>query len=556
MSVNLSTTSSVTPSPDDQTRSPRDAGVIFATYSVGCDSFEVEKIAREIAYEQTVEVSPDLVTSRVILDEIVGRIDSIEPEAGDRGRFLVRIAYNAHLAGGQLPQLLNLIYGNISMKSRIRLLDLQLPDELLAAFPGPRFGLENLRKQLGVHGRPLLATALKPRGSTPQELARMAHRFAAGGGDIVKDDHNLIDSSLSEFRDRVTLIQREVDRANDSSGRACFYLPNLILREEELDPACEILLQAGIRGALVAPMAIGLERTRSLSARYPLFLMAHPTLTGAYFHDPDHGIAPGVFLGTLFRMIGADASIFPNFGGRFTFTGEDCDEICNALRSPLGSLKSGIPTPAGGMSLDNLPAMAEQFGEDSIYLIGSALISHSRDLQTGTREFLRRIEEYFQSRSTPPQPAFTSACEFPRPASRRFDQQSRRLAFLPDFSWDGRTAVRYKADDQLPFRDVTRHELIGRNGEKTSFDLRYFEIAPGGFSSLEKHLHTHTIIGVRGNGVLRITKANGDPETLPILPHDVAYVAPLAVHQLHNQGSEPFGFFCVVDHDRDVPQSP
>lgn len=567
MSVKLSTTSIASPGAADQSASSRESQVVLATYAVTCSSFEVEKLAQEIAYEQTVEVSPELISSRAILEEIVGRIESIEPIPGMRESYSVRVAYQVHLAGGQLPQLLNLIYGNISMKSQIRLIDLQLPEEFLNNFSGPRFGIDELRRQLGVYGRPLLATALKPRGSSPQDLARMAYLFAAGGGDLVKDDHNLIDASLREFENRIALIEREVQRANAVSGRACLYLPNLILRDEELEPACEILLKHGIRGALVSPFVIGIERTRALSQKYPLFMMAHPTMTGAYFHDRTHGIAPGVLLGTLFRLMGADAVIFPNAGGRFTFSEEDCDEICRYLRDPLGKLRTAIPTPAGGMRWDNIPTMAEQFGEETIYLIGSALISHSHDLEEGTREFIQKIEQYFQTRKTTPQSAFQSACELSGSASQSVtsgdsaEQTTQRLAFQGDFNWEGRPAVRYKADDRLPFRGVSRHELIGRNGEQTSFDLRYFEIAPGGYSSLEKHQHTHTIIGVRGAGVLRFTADSSISEqepgdSLPIQPNDIAYVAPMTVHQLANSGSEPFGFFCVVDHERDVPQAP
>jgi ribulose-bisphosphate carboxylase large chain len=36
---------------------------------------------------------------------------------------------------------------------------------------------------------------------------------------------------------------------------------------------------------------------------------------------------------------------------------------------------------------------------------------------------------------------------------------------------------------------------------------------------------------------------------------DVAYVAPNEPHQFRARGDEPFGFFCVVDADRDRPVS-
>jgi ribulose-bisphosphate carboxylase large chain len=117
-----------------------------------------------------------------------------------------------------------------------------------------------------------------------------------------------------------------------------------------------------------------------------------------------------------------------------------------------------------------------------------------------------------------------------------------------NFKWSGRSVEEYKTDNDFDFSGINRQELIGKSGEKTSFDLRYFEIEPEGYSSLEKHVHEHVIIGVRGNGVL--IKENS---SFNIAVHDIAYVSPLEKHQLRNEGKEPFGFFCIVDHKRDKP---
>ena len=142
-----------------------------------------------------------------------------------------------------------------------------------------------------------------------------------------------------------------------------------------------------------------------------------------------------------------------------------------------------------------------------------------------------------------------SACELPNlQGSQRLLEH---LRFVSGFRWEGRSPIAYKANEDLPFRDVSRTELIGSAGEQAAFDVRYFDIAPGGHSSLEKHVHTHVVIGARGSGTL----ISGD-RRLPVEPFDVAYVPPLQVHQLVNHGAEPFGFFCIVDHDRDRPQKP
>ncbi len=90
--------------------------------------------------------------------------------------------------------------------------------------------------------------------------------------------------------------------------------------------------------------------------------MTHPTFSGTHFHDPTHGMTPAVLLGTLFRLFGADVSVFPNYGGRFTFTSR------NALISPrlhgrLGRPQGCFPRPAGGMSIERVGDMIDAYGD-------------------------------------------------------------------------------------------------------------------------------------------------------------------------------------------------
>jgi len=147
--------------------------------------------------------------------------------------------------------------------------------------------------------------------------------------------------------------------------------------------------------------------------------------------------------------------------------------------------------------------------------------------------------------------------EPPRPLreQRRDAQAPRVLAHRPGFEWAGRPSTAYKdARDlaqALAFKGVRRVELVGKFGERSRTDLRYFEIEPGGYSSLEKHLHAHVVIGARGRGVLVLGSRRE-----PLSPMDVACIGPLEPHQLRNESSEPFGFFCIVDHDRDRPEAP
>jgi quercetin dioxygenase-like cupin family protein len=97
---------------------------------------------------------------------------------------------------------------------------------------------------------------------------------------------------------------------------------------------------------------------------------------------------------------------------------------------------------------------------------------------------------------------------------------------------------------------VTRFELLGREPDETAlrFETRYFEVASGGYTSLERHRHPHTVIVIRGSGTLV-----GEGEEHPIRPFDCVYVAPDDVHQFRADRGETLGFLCVVDRERDRP---
>ncbi len=522
---------------------------ISVIYHITCKESEIKAISDDITLEQTVEVPARLVTSSSIWEKVVGKVESIEPLPESSGRFRVVIRYNLKLTGFQIPQLLNLVYGNISIKRNIKLMDIQLPEEYLKRFRGPNLGIPGIRGLLGVYQRPLLATALKPMGAAVDELAAIARGFSLGGGDIIKDDHNLIDEAFAQFQERVLRCQEAIEEANQKTGRRTLYFPNVVAPVDQLDRYVESVLHQGIAGILISPFLVGLDHVRCLASEYPIIVMAHPSLSGTNFHDRAHGMSPGVLLGKIFRLIGADASIFPNYGGRFSFTRDECHQIGQHLRSPFGSLKPAFPVPAGGMQPHNIASMAEEYGGDSIFLIGGSLLGFSDDLRSSTEFFMDKIREHFPERLTPPEKIPLSSCDYPE--GEELSQIISHLVFNENYSWQGRSPAAYKASTELPFRDVTRFELMGKSGEKSSFDLRYFQIEPGGYTSLEKHLHTHTVICVRGQGLLRL----GDRDIL-LKPYDIAYVPPLDVHQLRNESSEPFGFFCIVDRERDRPMKP
>lgn len=113
--------------------------------------------------------------------------------------------------------------------------------------------------------------------------------------------------------------------------------------------------------------------------------------------------------------------------------------------------------------------------------------------------------------------------------------------------WEDVPNLHYKSDSG-DWNGIVRRVLIGDRAESTCFHVRYFEISPGGMSSLERHAHEHVVIVLSGEGEIRIgDKWHG------LRMFDLAYVAPNDVHQLRNRSDSRFGFLCIVDAGRDRP---
>lgn len=137
----------------------------------------------------------------------------------------------------------------------------------------------------------------------------------------------------------------------------------------------------------------------------------------------------------------------------------------------------------------------------------------------------------------------------PQKGIRKISLNKTRFSrYQGNYSWKGIRTEPYKhtGDEWV---GIVRQTLLGNQGESAKFHLRYFEIAPDGCSSFEKHEHEHVIIGIRGQG---ICIAGRKKYKIGFL--DMLYIKPNEPHQLKNPSVEPFGFFCIVNAKRDRPK--
>jgi ribulose-bisphosphate carboxylase large chain len=116
--------------------------------------------------------------------------------------------------------------------------------------------------------------------------------------------------------------------------------------------------------------------------------LAHPSMAGAA------RIAPALLLGKLFRFLGADATVFPNHGGRFGYSAETCRAIAREALADRDGIRPCIPVPAGGMSTARVPEMLDFYGADVMLLIGGALLEARGHLVEATAAFVAEVHKY------------------------------------------------------------------------------------------------------------------------------------------------------------------
>jgi ribulose-bisphosphate carboxylase large chain len=358
---------------------------ISATYRLQVSAQGAAKRAEALALEQSIEMPAEAVTDRSVLERFIARVEGIEPQPD--GSCLAQLSLSPDTVGEDAGQLLNMLFGNCSLQPDVELVDVDLPAALASHFGGPNHGVDGLRRLADVHGRALTCTALKPIGSTTEQLAQMCTIFTRAGIDVIKDDHGWADQRISPFAQRVAACQRAVQDANASrpAGRT-LYAPSLFGTATQMQRQVESALGSGVRLVLIAPMVCGVATLHQLKSDFPeMAFMAHPALAGA------SRMAPKALLGRLFRLFGADAVIFPNHGGRFAYPRAECLGIAGHNIAPWHGLKSALPVPAGGMSVERVGEIRREYGVDSMLLIGGSLLIAGERLAERSRAFVEAV---------------------------------------------------------------------------------------------------------------------------------------------------------------------
>ncbi len=129
------------------------------------------------------------------------------------------------------------------------------------------------------------------------------------------------------------------------------------------------------------------------------------------------------------------------------------------------------------------------------------------------------------------------------------DKPSIHRPRIPGGHWQNVDLLAYKQVGSAPFRDVTRQVLF--DDPALGCELRYFEVAAGGHSTLERHEHVHAVMILRGHGRCLVGE-----EVFAVAEQDLIHIPGMTWHQFRAAEDAALGFLCMVNSTRDRPRLP
>ncbi|MBD3285174.1 type III ribulose-bisphosphate carboxylase [candidate division WOR-3 bacterium] len=312
------------------------------------------------------------------------------------------IAYPSELfESGSIPQILSSIAGNIyGMKAvaRLRLVDFRLPSRMVAGFTGPRLGREGVRERMGIAGRPLIGTIVKPKvGLSSQQFAEVLYEAMAGGCDIVKDDENLTDQEFNRFEQRLELALTAAERAETETGERKGYMPNVTAPGDELMRRLELVKKAGSRYVMVDVVTTGFSGVQMLRNHSDgLAIHAHRAMYAAFTRVPDHGMSTLSF-SKFCRFAGVDQLHVGTIVGKMEGDKEEILRMHEEMRGDVvepgdrllgqdwGSLRPVLSVASGGVHPFLIEDIVGHFGKDLAIMLGGGIHGHPEGTRAGAR---------------------------------------------------------------------------------------------------------------------------------------------------------------------------
>lgn len=326
---------------------------------------------------------------------------------------MFKIAYPADLfEPGNMSGFMTGPAGNVAgmkMISGMRIFDMRFPAKFLKTFPGPRHGIQGLKKMLG-HGGPMLGTVPKPKiGRTHKDQAILARQlFSAGDGtyDFIKDDENLTSLKFNDFYRRTTLVLKEIRNAEKKTRYKRLYLANVSHSDiDEMLSRARHIKRNGGRVMMLDVVVTGFAALHTMRLRNPgLFIHAHRAMHGFFTRESGKGIHGSgdlkgfsvsmLTLAKVYRMLGVDSLHVGSPKAKMEDYGEAeiIGEAMTTDKTPqraftLGQKWHGMkkvwPVCSGGLHPSVIDKVVEKMGNDIFIQLGGGVLGHPDGISAG-----------------------------------------------------------------------------------------------------------------------------------------------------------------------------
>ncbi|MEK6926272.1 MAG: RuBisCO large subunit C-terminal-like domain-containing protein [Nanoarchaeota archaeon] len=344
-------------------------------------------------------------------------------------KFMFKVAYPIDLFEmDNISGLLAGIIGNIAgmkMVAAMRVYDVRLPRKMVEAFPGPKYGIEGVRKILKKPKECLVCTVPKPKiGRTDIEQAKLARiLFVSGNGtyDGIKDDENLTSLNFNNFDKRCKLVLQEAKKAEKKTGNKKFYLCNATHSNiNEMLRRAKLIKDNGGVFMMMDVITTGFAAVDTIRrAETGLAIHAHRAMHGFITRDNSPGIhgdgkiysfsVSMIFLAKLFRLMGVDSL----HGGSPLAKMEDYGEaiyIKDVLQEKNLKPHNKIPSlgqnwhhikpvwmaASGGLHPGDFEAVLSALGDDIIIQCGGGLLGHPDGIEAGVKAIEQARDIYYK----------------------------------------------------------------------------------------------------------------------------------------------------------------
>jgi len=342
------------------------------------------------------------------------RMKALQATAFDIEGNVVKIAYPLGLwEEGNAVQLLSGIAGNIfGMKAirNLRLIDVSLPQAYLKHFKGPHFGNDGIRKMMGVSGRPLTGAVPKPKiGFSAKEHAEVGYETWMGGFDFVKDDENLTSTPFNRFEDRVQLMTKKREKAENETGEKKSAFINISADTETMKRRADLLAEYGWNYAMIDVVVAGTASVMTLRdycSDLGLAIHAHRAMHAAFDRNRKHGISMQ-FLAKLMRLVGVSQIHTGTAVGKLTGSRKESTVLADVLREKKtaavegmlleqdwGKIKSAFPVSSGGLHPGLVPDVLDIYGTELVLLVSGGIHGHPKGTRAGAKATMQAIEAW------------------------------------------------------------------------------------------------------------------------------------------------------------------